>query len=131
VKQKYGDKVSVVYRHFPLPMHKQAHRAAQAAQCAHEQDGFWKFHDALFADQKAWTDTDYAAYAKSAGLDADKLVACVESGRHAATVDADVKDGRNAGMGGTPGFYINGVVLTGAQPLPSFVDVIDAELARR
>jgi protein-disulfide isomerase len=112
-------------------MHKQAHRAAQAAECAHEQDGFWKFHDALFADQKAWTDADFATYAKSSGLDADKLVQCVESGRHAATVDTDVEEGRKAGMGGTPGFYINGVVLTGAQPLGAFVDVIDAELARR
>ncbi len=131
VKDKYGDKVSVVYRHFPLPMHKQAHRAAQASQCAHDQDGFWKFHDALFADQKAWADADFAAYAKSSGLDADKLVACVESGQHAATVDTDVEEGKKAGMGGTPGFYVNGVVVTGAQPLAVFTDVIDAELARR
>jgi len=131
VKHKYGDKVSIVYRHFPLPMHKQAHRAAEAAACADEQDGFWKFHDALFADQKAWTDADFASYAKSTGLDADKLTECVESGRQVASVDVDVADGKKAGMGGTPGFYINGVVLTGAQPLAAFTDVIDAELAAR
>jgi protein-disulfide isomerase len=130
VEKKYGDKVSIVYRHFPLPMHKQATRAAEASECADDQGGFWKFHDALFADQKPWTDTDFVNYAKSAGLDSDKLIACLEAGTHKPTVDKDIEAGKNAGMGGTPGFYVNGVVLNGAQPIEVFSDVIDAELAR-
>ncbi len=130
VKEKYGDKVSVVFRHFPLPFHTQAGRAAEAAECAGEQERFWEFHDALFAEQKPWTDEDYTAIAKKLDLKAKPFAECLESGRHAAKVEKDIADGRAVGMGGTPGFYINGVVLTGAQPIEVFAEVIDAELAR-
>lgn len=130
VKEKYGDKVSVVYRHFPLPMHPQAPRAAEASACAHEQGKFWEFHDALFAEGKAWTDDDYKAIAKDLKLKKRPFAECLTSGRHAATVEADVQAGSQAGMQGTPGYYINGIVLGGAQPFERFVDVIDAELAR-
>lgn len=130
VADKYGDKVSVVYRHFPLPMHTQAHRAAEASQCANDQGNFWKFHDALFADQKAWTDGDYESYAKTAELDVKKFKKCLEDNAHIATVDEDMADGRMVGMGGTPGFYVNGIVLSGSRPFEEFVEVIDSELAR-
>ena len=69
-------------------------------------------------------------YAKQSGLDSDKLLACLQAGTHTATVQKDIEAGRNAGMGGTPGFYVNGVVLNGAQPIEEFSSVIDAELAR-
>lgn len=131
VKEKYGEKVSVVYRHYPLPFHNAAHRAAEASACANELGDFWKFHDALFADQKSWSDEDYRSYAKAAGLNEKKFDECLQSGRHAAAVDADIEDGRLVGMGGTPGFYVNGVVVSGAQPLEVFVEIIDAELARQ
>jgi protein-disulfide isomerase len=130
VEKKYGDKVSIVYRHFPLPMHKSAARAAQAAECADDQGGFWKYHDVLFANQKPWTDDDFAGLAKQVGLDSDKLLACLQQGTHVATVEADIEAGKAAGMGGTPGFYVNGVVLNGAQPIEVFSDVIDSELAQ-
>jgi len=130
VKDKYGDKVAVRFRHFPLPMHSEAPRAAEASECAREQGVFWEFHDALFAEQRAWTDDDYSTFAKKAGAKPKKLQECLESGRHAATVEADLEAGAAIGMGGTPGFYINGQVLSGAQPLEAFVALIDAELAR-
>lgn len=130
VKEKYGDKVAIEYRHYPLPFHGQAHRAAQASACANELGEFWKFHDALFAEQKPWTDDDFRGYAKNIGLDEKKFDECLQSGRHAATVDADLEAGKGIGMGGTPGFYVNGVVVSGAQPLEVFVELIDAELAR-
>jgi protein-disulfide isomerase len=130
IESKYGDKVSIVYRNFPLPMHKQANRAALAAECADDQGQFWKYHDELFANQKAWTDDDFNGYAKKIGLDGDKFSTCLQSGTGQATIDKDIEAGKNAGMGGTPGFYINGVVLNGAQPIEVFSDVIDSELAR-
>jgi protein-disulfide isomerase len=129
VEKRYGDKVSVVYRHFPLPMHAQAHRAAEASQCANDQGGFWAFHDALFADQKAWTDDDLKGYAKSTGLDVKRFNKCLESGQHVATVDDDMAAGHRAGMGGTPGFYINGIVVSGSRPVEEFAEIIDRELA--
>ncbi|HHO54569.1 MAG TPA: hypothetical protein ENK18_27770 [Deltaproteobacteria bacterium] len=131
IKDKYGkDKVSIVYRHFPLPSHPQAASAAAASECAHEQGAFWAFHDALFAAPMAWSDDDYVRLATDVGVKKKPFKECLASNRHAATVEDDVQDGRRAGMSGTPGFYINGVVLTGAQPISVFSEIIDRELAR-
>ncbi len=131
VRDKYGDKVSVVYRHYPLPIHPEAGPAAAAAECANEQGRFWEFHDALFDEKKAWSKDDFVALAKQVKVKKRKKFAeCLESDRHLATVDRDMQDGRKAGMTGTPGFYINGIVVVGAQPMEVFEDVIDRELAR-
>ncbi len=129
VEAKYGDKVSVVYRHFPLPMHAQAGKASEASECANDQGKFWEYHDALFADQKPWMEADLTRYATNLELDMEIFGTCLSSGKHAATVADDMEDGRKVGMGGTPGFYINGIMLTGAQPIEAFSEVIDAELA--
>jgi len=131
VKEKYGDKVTIVYRHFPLPMHDRAHRAAEASECANEQGKFWEYHDALFANQRAMTEEDLSGYAQTSGLDLSKFGECLSSGRHAETVDQDMKEGADAGMSGTPGFFINGIFLGGAMPIEKFTEVIDAELARK
>jgi protein-disulfide isomerase len=129
---KYGDKVSLVYRHFPLPMHRQAGKAAEGAECAREQQeqAFWGFHDALFADQKPWTTDDLIGYAEGLELDVQAFTSCLNSGRHAETVMKDVEQGQEVGMSGTPGFYVNGIVISGAQPASVFIDIIDKELAR-
>jgi protein-disulfide isomerase len=130
VREKYGDKVSVVYRHFPLPNHTQAGPAAEAAECANEQGQFWSYHDALFADQKPWTRDDLIGYAKKLDIKMKPFEECLDSGRHRATIEDDIADGRAVGMSGTPGFFVNGLVLSGAQPLSAFSEVIDRELAR-
>jgi len=132
VLAKYGDKVSLVYRHFPLPMHRQAGKAAEGAECAREQDeaAFWSYHDALFADQKPWSNDDLIGYAEELELDVQAFTSCLNSGRHAATVMKDVEEGQAVGMSGTPGFYVNGMVISGAQPASVFIDLIDRELAR-
>lgn len=130
VKEKYGDKVSVVYRHFPLPMHDRAHMAAQASECANDQDGFWPYHDILFENTGRMQDEDLQRYAREAKLDGAAFDACLASGKHASTVDKDMEEGGAVGMSGTPGFYINGVMLSGAQPLEAFSEIIDGELTR-
>jgi protein-disulfide isomerase len=130
VETKYGDKVSVVYRNFPLPMHRRAHPAAEAAECANEQGKFWEYHDQLFANQRQSTDDDFATFAQTAGLDVTKFKDCYASGKYKDAVDADIHDGEKVGMSGTPGFYINGRMLSGAQPIEAFSDVIDDELAK-
>ncbi|MFT4625011.1 MAG: putative DsbA family dithiol-disulfide isomerase [Myxococcota bacterium] len=131
VAKEYGDKVSVVFRHFPLPFHKEAGLAAQGAECAGEQGKFWEFHDMLFANQKALFEADLKGYAGKVGADQAKFDECLSSGRHAKTVEADLEYGKTVGMSGTPGFYINGLVISGAQPFENFKEVIDAELARK
>lgn len=131
VLTRYGDQVSLTYRHFPLDFHPQAHRAAQAAACAGEQDQFWAFHDELFADASRWTDGVFDTVAEAAKVNPRALRECLDSGRHAATVDADLERGRRVGTNGTPAFFVNGIPMSGAQPFEAFAALVDAELARR
>jgi protein-disulfide isomerase len=129
VQQKYGDKVAIVYRHFPLPMHQFAHRAAEAADCAGDQGKFWEYHDQLFANQRSLDDDSLITYATNVGMDSAAFRTCLTGNTHTADVDKDAADGEKVGMSGTPGFYINGRMLSGAQPIEAFSEVIDEELA--
>lgn len=130
VVQKYGDKVSVVYRDFPLPMHKEAHRASQAAQCANDQGKFWQYHDVLFKNVQKMKDEDLQEHATTAGLDVEKFKSCLSANTHVAEIDKDIADGKKVGMSGTPGFFINGRFLGGARPVEDFAAIIDEELAK-
>jgi len=127
VMGRYGDRVSLVYKDFPLPIHPEAHRAAQAARCAGDEGKFWEYQDALFAassfDSGALSDI-----ARRVGVDGARLQDCVASARHTAAVDADVKQGQTLGITATPSFLINGIFLPGAQPLDVFAKIIDSEL---
>jgi protein-disulfide isomerase len=131
VLNTYGSKVRFVYRNYPLPNHPNARPAAEAAQCANEQGQFWPYHDRLFADQSKLGDDDLKASAAALGMDAAKFDACFDSHKYKARVDADLKAGNEAGVNGTPAFFINGRLLSGAQPYDEFKRVIDEELARR
>jgi protein-disulfide isomerase len=131
VLDTYGNKIRFVYRNYPLPSHPNARPAAEAAQCANEQGQFWAYHDRLFADQSKLNDNDLKASAAALGLDAGKFNACFDSHKYKARVDADLQAGNEAGVDGTPAFFINGRMLSGAQPYDEFKRVIDEELARR
>ena len=127
----YPGKLRLVFRHFPLPFHDRARPAASAAVCAQEQGQFWAMHDALFGHQRALGDADILGYAAAIpGLDVDAFKACLASPRPAAAIDADVAAGEALGVNGTPAFFINGVELSGAQPLPRWEALIDEELSR-
>jgi len=131
VLNTYGNKVRFVYRNYPLPNHPNAFPAAEAAQCANEQGQFWPYHDRLFADQTKLNDADLKSSAAALGMDAGRFNACVDSHKYKARVDADMRAGSEAGVDGTPAFFINGRMLSGAQPYDEFKKVIDEELARR
>ncbi len=131
IAAKYGDKVSVTFMHFPLPMHTNAPKAAEAAMCADDQGKFWEYHDRLFENQRMLDPLSLVRFAGEVGLDPNAFQVCLDSGKHQADVERDVEAGRKVGMSGTPGFYINGINLSGALPLDVFSEVIDAELARR
>jgi protein-disulfide isomerase len=128
VLNTYGDKIRLVYRHYPLPNHPNARPAAEAAVCAAEQGKFWPFHDRLFADQSKLSPDDLKQSAAALGLDSAKFNACVDSHKTKAVVDADLQAGQEAGVDGTPAFFINGRVVSGAQPFEVFKRVIDEEL---
>ncbi|MFH1972062.1 MAG: thioredoxin domain-containing protein [archaeon] len=123
--EEYGNDIKVVYRDFPLSFHENAHIAAEAAECAAEQDKFWEFHDLLFANQGALDITSLKGYAAELGLDTESFNECLDSGEMSAEVDADLEDGIAAGVRGTPAFFVNGQLISGAQPIENFKAVID------
>ena len=131
VLNTYGDRIRFVYRHYPLPNHPNARPAAEAAACANEQGKFWPFHDRLFANPAKLSDADLKQGAAELGLDTSKFNACVDSHKLKAQIDADVRAGEDAGVDGTPAFFINGRMISGAQPFDVFKKVIDEELKGR
>ena len=131
VMKSYGDKVRLVFRDYPLPMHPQARPAAEAANCAHDQGKFWEYHGKLFANQSKLADDDLRGYAKDLGLDVEKFSKCLTDKPHKAAIDKDIADGGKVGVNGTPAFFINGRMLSGAQPFEKFKEVIDDELAAK
>lgn len=132
LEKKYGKKVKIAFKHFPLPFHAQAKGAAEASMCAFEQDqkAFWKMHDAMFADQSKLDATNLIATAKKVGLKEADFKTCLESGKYKARVEADVAQGSSLGIKSTPTFYVNGKLIAGAQPVEVFSEVIDEELAK-
>jgi protein-disulfide isomerase len=130
ISKKYGDKVSIVFKDLPLSIHPQARPAAEAARCAGDQGKFWEYHDALFAEASFSGET-WMKLAGELKLDAAQFKQCLDSGKHKAAVQADEKQAMELGVESTPAFFINGVAVTGAQPIEEFAKVIDRELARR
>lgn len=130
IEQQYGSKVRIVFKDFPLPNHAQAPKAAEAAHCAGEQGKYWELHDRLFANQQQLQVPELKAHAVAVGLDQAAFDQCLDSGKFAANVQADVDLGAGMGVQSTPTLYINGRVVTGAQPLNVFTSIIDEELAR-
>ncbi len=130
VMAAYQDNVRLVYRQFPLSMHRDAPRAAEAALCADAQGKFWAFHDALYANQSDLSQEALAERANSVGLDLTKFGHCLDAGTMTEQVKRDVKDGDRLGVNGTPAYFINGIMLSGARPEQEFRQVIDSELVR-
>jgi protein-disulfide isomerase len=131
VMKTYGDKVRLVYRDFPLPMHPQARPASEAANCANAQGKFWEYHARLFANQTALTEDKLKEYAKDLGLDTAKFEQCLAQKPFKAAIDKDIEDGSKVGVTGTPAFFINGRMLSGAQPFDKFKEVIDEEISAK
>jgi protein-disulfide isomerase len=130
LRQTYGDKIRVVFKDFPLPNHGNAPKAAEAAHCAGEQGKYWDMHDRLFANQQALAVPSLKQTAAGLGLDAGKFDQCLDSGKYAASVSADMKQGEQLGVQSTPTVYVNGRAVVGAQPFEFFKSVIDEELAK-
>jgi len=130
LKEAYGDKIRFVFRDFPLSsIHGSAQKAAEAGQCAQDQGLFWEYHDLLFENQDAISESDLRGYAEEVDADMGKFNDCLDSGKNAREVLLDAQDGRKAGVSGTPAFLINDLLLSGAQPFEQFQIAIDQALA--
>jgi protein-disulfide isomerase/serine/threonine protein kinase len=135
VKTAYGrDKVRVVWKNEPLPFHKNAKPAAEAAQGVFALAGneaFWKFHDTAFKNQGELDADNFVKWAQDAGVkDVAAYRAGLDSHKWADKVDADLNAGKTVGVNGTPAFFVNGVFINGAQPFDNFKKTIDDEVAK-
>ncbi|CAG0973925.1 Disulfide bond formation protein D [Anaerolineales bacterium] len=126
----YPGKIRFVYRNFPLPpsMHPDAMSAAVAALCAGDQNAYWDYHDKLFGGD-ALNEETYIQYATELDLNVEEFTACLSSGRHDDFIQKDMAFSTNLGVQSTPTFFVNGLAIIGAQPLSSFTQLIDKELA--
>jgi protein-disulfide isomerase len=126
----YGDQVSIAFKHLPLSFHDKAQAAHQAAEAAHRQGKFWQMHDRIFGNQRAMSPAKYLEYAKEIGLDVDQFEKDLTSDAVKARISEDKAQAAKLGVTGTPGFFINGRFLSGAQPFDRFKRVIDEELKK-
>lgn len=138
IKQAYMDtgQVKYYFKNFPLTgLHKNAALAAAAALCAQDQEAFWAYHDQLFAKQSEWAEqaspaASFRKYAGSVGLKAKDFADCLDSGKYAGRVSAEVSEGQTLGVTGTPSFVINGRLLVGAYPFAEFKKIIEPLLGK-
>jgi protein-disulfide isomerase len=129
VESRYRGKVRLVFRHFPLARHANAPKAAEAAECARDEGRFWEMHDRLFENADRLGPADLKRHARAIGLEGAVFDACLDSGRHEGRWRRDRADAESYGNSGTPLFFINGRLVSGAQPFAVFARVIDEELA--
>jgi protein-disulfide isomerase len=137
-------KVKFVVREFPLEsLHKNAFKAAEAAQCAAEQGKYFEMHDRLFANQNALETAQLPEHAAAIGLNAQKFKECMDSGKYAAQVRKDLAEGAKLGVTGTPTFFVGLTdpkdpktvksirVIKGAQGYSAFQGTIDELLSQQ
>jgi protein-disulfide isomerase len=136
IKRDYVDsgKIRLAYVNFPLSIHRNAMPAAEAAMCAASQGKFWPMHEALFATQTQWEKLAapqpvFDSLATTAGVDMKAYHDCISGHLMKPTIDADIDRATRAGVESTPTFLIGGTMVTGAQPLAVFRQVIDSALA--
>ena len=132
VKSQYGRQdVRIVWKHFPLDFHKNARPASIAAATVHALGGdtaYWSFHQSAMSDQRSLTDVNFARWAVAAGVNATDFNSAFAARTYERDVDDDIALGKRIGVKGTPAAFVNGVLVSGAQPLDKFSQVIDDQL---
>ena len=135
---EYGGDVNWIYRHFPLSFHANAQKEAEAAECAGEQGGddkFWEYTDLIFArtasNGTGFALADLGPLAEEVGLNESKFQDCLDSGKYAQHVQADMAAGSAAGVSGTPGTFVynnqtgDSQLIPGALPFTQLKSAID------
>jgi protein-disulfide isomerase len=126
---KHGDTVAIAFRDMPVTqIHPQAQIAAEAARCAGDQGKFWEYHDLLFSDQNTLDRNGLTNKAEKLRLDEKQFGSCLDDGKYKAQVQQDNQEGMRSGVTGTPTFFINGMFISGAQPVAAFEKLIQDQL---
>jgi protein-disulfide isomerase len=127
--QRFAGRVRFVYRHYPLvEVHHNAMRAAQAAECAAAQGRFWEMHRTLFDHHPHFSPPELQRYAQTLELDLDRFTSQLNSNAHVSLIREHMRSGRESGVRGTPGFFVNGKIHDVSFGLHSVLDAVDAVL---
>jgi len=122
-------KAKLVFKYFAFEG-QESIGAAQAAECAAEQNRFWDYHDMLFLNQRVpFTSENLKAFARELGLDIASFNVCLDLERYAEKVAADRAEGERRGVTGTPTFYVGQTKIVGAKPYDTFRAAIEDQLA--
>jgi protein-disulfide isomerase len=137
VMETYGDKIRLIYRHYPLSFHENAQKEAEASECVANlggNDAFWKFLDAIY-ERTTSNGTGFALsalgpLAAEVGVDQQQFQSCLDSGKYASLVKDSITEGSSVGVNGTPATFIidskgNSQLIVGAQPIESFKTALD------
>jgi protein-disulfide isomerase len=131
IQDTYRERVRLVFKHNPLPFHDRARPAAEAAAAVFGLGGsraFWSFHGLLFDNQQGLSDENFEIWAERSGVDRARFRKAYADKTFAGKVDQDIELAKKVGALGTPGFRINGVTVSGAQPFDKFKEVIEQQL---
>ncbi len=126
---KSGD-LKIITKDYPLPFHQQAQKAAESAHCARDQGGdvkYYAMHDLLFSKGVVGGVETFKGYASELGLDAAKFSTCLSSNKFADEIAEDLAYGQQIGVQGTPAFFMNGRMISGACPPQTFESAYEAE----
>src|SRR5215467_6962966 len=124
ILREFDGKIRLVHKDFPVPTHKGALPAAEAARCAAAQGAFWPYHDLLYLSVPDLSRNDLVGYAARLSLDRERFASCLDTHQFRQDIEADVMEGRALKLRGTPTFLVNGRPLEGAQPIEAFRDAI-------
>jgi protein-disulfide isomerase len=121
-----------VYFHFPF-LGEESYWAAEASECANDQNKFWEYHDVLFARQNGENQGAFAKdllkqFAQTLQLDMEAFNACLDTGKYTKQVQQDAAFAQQLGVRSTPTFLVNGEPIMGAQPFETFREMIEAQL---
>ena len=122
--KEYPGKVRIAHKDLPLPSHKGAIPAAEAARCAGAQGVFWEYHDLLYLSAPDFSREDLIRYADRLSLKREPFIRCLDGREFAKEVEADFQEAKKLGVRGTPTFLVNGKRLLGAQPIGAFREAI-------
>jgi diadenylate cyclase len=126
LRERAGERVRFVFRHFPLDsVHPRARRAALAAEAAASQGRFWEMHDLLYENQGELGDEDLVRYAAELGLDLGRFEEDLANDHHAWRVEEDRLGGERAGVGGSPALFLNGVRYSGPMDLDGLLAAVE------
>ncbi len=131
IMKNYAGKVRKVWRHYPLPFHTGSDHISEASECAHEQGKFWEYHGKLFETLGAHDDAALLQIADQLKLDHSKFQQCLTSGKYKELVKQDTAKGSEVGVNGTPAIFVNGQLVSGAQPYESFDKIIKEKLGNK